>query len=419
MTQTRIAILGSGGREHALAWKFAQHLPPSHIWVLPGNGGMANTAPLDLNDFDAIGQFCIQQGIGLIFVGPEVPLANGIVDYFRQHYPTIAIFGPTQAAAQLEASKIWAKQFMQRNHVATASFWTFTHNKDALPLLTQLNGRAVIKFDGLAAGKGVFVCGNMTEACAALAELNAEYGSNIPFLVEERLDGYEVSLIGFTDGYTFKALHPAQDHKQLLDGDKGPNTGGMGVYCPFVLTEQQYADIEQHIVQPTLRGIVAEQLDYKGIIYFGIMMTAQGAQLLEYNARFGDPETEVLLPALETELLPIVEACLAGRLAQCEVVLRQGFWIDVVLASGGYPKQYAKGLPIYGIEQLAPDTLLFHAGTAQIEDGKLITAGGRVLNVVGHGHTLAEAIAKTYAEVQKISFDGMQYRRDIGQRKGE
>lgn len=411
----KIAILGSGGREHALAWKFAQSIPPEHIYVLPGNSGIPNAHPINPNDFDAIAAFCRQHAIELIFVGPEVPLSNGIVDYFRSN-TEIAIFGPTQAAAQLEASKIWAKQFMQRHGIATAQFQQFTDTEQALPLVAALGGKLVLKFDGLAAGKGVFVCSDIEQAQVALAELRRDYGKDAPFLIEERLEGYEVSLIGFTDGITFKPLYPAQDHKQLLDNDEGPNTGGMGVYCPFPLNESQRADIEQHIVQPTLRGIAAEKLDYKGILYFGIMMTPQGARLLEYNARLGDPETEVLLPALQSDLLTIVQACLSGKLADCDVKLHNGYWIDVVLTAGGYPKNYAVGLPINGIKQLNADTLLFHAGTARNEQGELLTAGGRVLNVVTKGDTLAEAIKKAYCEVEKISFDGMHYRRDIGQR---
>lgn len=413
----KIAILGAGGREHALAWKFAQTITAAHIYVLPGNGGIPNSVPIDPNNFEAVAQFCLQQGIELIFVGSEMPLANGITDFFKAHYPKIAVFGPTKAAAQLESSKIWAKRFMQQYGVATAAFQSFVDTEKALPLIAQKQGQVVIKFDGLAAGKGVFVCDNVQEAHHALAELKQEYGNNVPFIVEERLKGYEVSLIGFTDGNCFKPLYPAQDHKQLLDNDEGPNTGGMGVYCPFPLSQQQRADIDQHIVQPTLKGIATENLDYKGILYFGIMMTENGAKLLEYNARLGDPETEVLLPALASNLLDIVNACLVGKLADCEVALLQGYWVDVVLASGGYPKNYQKGLPISGINLLAPDTLLFHAGTATNSKGELVNNGGRVLNVVAQGNTLEDAINKVYKEVEKISFDQMHYRKDIGKRK--
>lgn len=412
----KIAILGSGGREHAIAWKFAQHLPIHHIYVLPGNGGIPNSVPhIQPDKFDDIAQFCQQNHIQLLFVGAEVPLAAGIVDYFKQYYPAIAVFGPSQKAAQLESSKIWAKQFMRQYGVATADFETFNNTQQALPLIKAKNGKVVIKFDGLAAGKGVFVCANVAQAEQALQDLNQEYGEEAHFLVEERLQGYEVSLIGFTDGKTFKALYPAQDHKQLLDNDQGPNTGGMGVYCPFPLTQAQYDDIEQNIIQPTMQGIAAENLDYKGVIYFGIMMTNTGAKLLEYNARLGDPETEVLLPALKTNLLHIVQACLNGSLADCAVDMEQGYWVDVVLASGGYPKAYTKGLPIKGMEQLNPDTLLFHAGTTLAQQ-ELLTNGGRVLNVVAKGNTLSEAIANVYQEVSKIKFDNMHYRKDIGKR---
>lgn len=414
---TRIAILGSGGREHALAWKFAQQLRTDQIVVLPGNGGTPNQASIDLNNFETLAQYCRQEAITLVVVGSEVPLSKGISDYFKANCPDIAIFGPTQAAARLESSKIWAKQFMQRHGVATARFQTFCQTDDALPLAQEWNGKLVIKYDGLAAGKGVFVCANMEQTQTALAELKQDYGNDAPFLVEERLEGYEVSLIGLTDGKTFCALHPSQDHKQLYNNDQGPNTGGMGVYCPFALSADQRADIEQNIIQPTLRGISAEGLDYQGFLYFGIMMTPQGARLLEYNARLGDPETEVLMPALKTHLLPIIQACLAGKLDECAVELHEGYWVDVVLVSGGYPKQYATNLPISGIEKVAADTLLFHAGTQRDAQGILRTSGGRVLNVVAHGNTLAEAIKKAYAEVAHIHFDHIHYRTDIGQRK--
>ena len=410
----KIAIIGSGGREHALAWKLAQSVGKENIFCLPGNGGTWNNVPVDVMDFKAIGQFVKEREIDLMVVGPENPLAAGIVDYFAD--APVQVFGPGKQAALLEGSKIRAKQFMKKYGVATADFWMLENGDDIEQVIDETDGNVVIKYDGLAAGKGVFVCSSAQEAYDALQELKHRYGQTAPFFIEQKFSGQELSIIGFTDGKRFKLLQPSQDHKPAFDGDKGPNTGGMGAYCPVpVCTDEVLRQIQNDIVQPTLRGIQAEGLDYHGVIYFGIMLTAEGPKLLEYNVRFGDPETEVILPALKSDLLELIQASLNETLEDVSVEFNDGSFVDVVLASGGYPGSYEKGKEITGIENLSDDILIFHAGTKR--DGeKLVTSGGRVLNVVAHAPTLEQAIEKVYEEIPKIHFDGMFYRKDIGKK---
>lgn len=411
----KIAVIGSGGREHALSWKLAQTLGQDAVYTLPGSDGIPNSHPMDILDFEAIQQFCEAAEITYIFVGPEVPLAAGIVDFFKES--AIQVLGPSQQAAQLEGSKIFSKQFMERYGVATSPFEAFETVTAAEEKVRAMKGDLVIKYSGLAAGKGVFVCDNEAEALEALDALREQYGEACPFLIEEKIAGDELSLIGFTDGESIRLLLPSQDHKQLLDGDKGPNTGGMGAFCPLPFwTEALAAAIDEKIVVPTLRGIQAEQMDYKGVIYFGIMLGAKGPELLEYNVRFGDPETEVLLPALKTDLAVVVKACLEGKLAEVVLEFEEGYFVDVVQVSGGYPKSYEKGFPIHGLEAAQAEALVFQAGTRLI-DGQLCNNGGRVLNIVAQGPTLQEAIDKAYAACEKVQFEGHFYRKDIGQRQ--
>lgn len=410
----KIAIIGSGGREHALSWKLAQTLGQDNVYTLPGNGGIPNSHVVDVDNFEAVKIFCEQHQIGYIFVGPEVPLSNGIVDYFNQ--TNIKAFGPCKDAAKLEGSKIFSKNFMKKHGVATSPFDTFNRLSDAKALVQKMNGDLVIKYDGLAAGKGVFVCNNLEEADKALEEMRQTYGEECPFLIEEKIVGDEISIIGFTDGKNIKLLLPSQDHKQLNDGDTGPNTGGMGVICPVPFwNEALKQEIENKIVIPTLKGIQAEKMNYKGMIYFGIMIGAKGAELLEYNARFGDPETEVLLPSLKTDLMEVVKACLNGTLGEVNLEFHEGYFVDVVQVSGGYPKDYKKGYEILGLDKVQ-NAIVFHAGT-KLQDGKVVTSGGRVLNIVAQGKTLQEAINQAYAECAKISFKDNYYRKDIGSRK--
>jgi phosphoribosylamine---glycine ligase len=410
----KIAIIGSGGREHALAWKFAQSKSADEIYVIPGNGGTKNNVAINSNDFEAIEKFCKEEQIDLIFVGPEDPLANGIVDYFCDK--NIRIFGPDKEAARLEGSKIWAKRFMKKHGVATADFWMEENGDDIEKIIRENNGNIVIKYDGLAAGKGVFVCSSVREATDALKEVKKRYGNDADYIVEQKITGQELSIIGFTDGKDIKLLMTSQDHKPAYDGDTGPNTGGMGAYCPVPFCDEAIlADIKTKIVNPTLKGIQTEKLNYKGVIYFGIMMTEQGPMLLEYNVRFGDPETEVILPALKSDLLDLVLSCLDGNLSTFNLAFNDGYFVDVVLASGGYPGSYEKNKVISGLENLPEDTLVFHAGT-KTEDGRVLTSGGRVLNVIGTGNDLNKAIDKAYDGVKMISFEGMFYRKDIAKK---
>ena len=410
----KIAVLGSGGREHTLVWKLSQSVGAENIFCLPGNGGIHNCIDISVNDFEGIKAFCETENIDLIVVGPEDPLTEGIVDFFAES--AVKVFGPSKDAAVLEGSKIYSKHFMKKHGVDTANFTTFENVKEGIDSLKNFNGNIVIKYDGLAAGKGVFVCDEIEEAKLALAELKEKYGDDCQYLIEEQLFGDEISIIGITDGESIKLLQASQDHKQLLDGDKGPNTGGMGAYTPVPFCDEKLMNrIYESIINPTIKGIQDEQMDYKGFIYFGIMLTEKGPMLLEYNVRLGDPETEVILPALKNDLEEILLSCFDGSLKEKKLVFNEGYYIDVVQVSGGYPKQYEKGHPISGLDQLENDTLLFHAGT-KLVDGEIVSNGGRVINVVCHGHSLNEAIEKVYSECNKVKFQNKFYRKDIGRR---
>ncbi len=410
----KIAVVGSGGREHAIAWKLAQTNNPEDIFVLPGNGGTQNNVALNPTDFEGLKKFCQEKSIELIFVGPEDPLAKGIVDFFAD--TDIKVFGPDKKAARLEGSKIWAKRFMSKYGVATADFWMLEEGDDIEQIIEETSGDIVVKYDGLAAGKGVFVNSSKNDAYLALETVRDRYGETAPFLLEEKLMGKELSVIGFTDGKDYKLLLPSQDHKPVFDGDKGPNTGGMGAYCPVPFCDAALMEqIKKDVVEPTLAGIRAEGMNYKGVIYFGLMITDEGPRLLEYNVRFGDPETEVILPALKTDLLDLVLACFDGSLTKVPVEFNPGYFVDVVLTSGGYPGHYVKGNKITGINKVDNDILVFHAGT-KWEKNELLTSGGRVLNVVGQGSDLPSAIEKAYQACEKIHFQGIFYRHDIGKK---
>jgi len=411
----RIAIIGSGGREHAIAWKLARAVSPDDIFVLPGNGGTANNVCVDINNFDAVRRVCDDLRIDLLVVGPEAPLAAGIVDYFKG--TGLKVFGPSREAAKLESSKIRSKEFMERHGVATARHWAFDRVGDAAGVVEELHGDLVIKFDGLAAGKGVYVCDDVLGAGAALKDLAERYGAEAHFLIEERLRGQEISILGFTDGRAIRLLTPSQDHKQLYAGDDGPNTGGMGAFCPVPhCGPEMMEQIMAETVGPTLAGLQAENLDYHGVIYFGLMITAEGPRLLEYNVRLGDPEAEVILPALKSNLLSLMLATVDGSLDDVELEFHPEYFVDVVLASGGYPFEYRTGMEISGLNDVSGEALLFHAGTRRL-DGRTVTSGGRVLNVVGRGDSLESAIRNAYREAAKIHFDGVYFREDIGRRR--
>jgi len=411
--KNNIVVLGSGGREHAIAWKLAQDIGQGAIFTLPGNAGIPNSHDVDISDFSAIRDFCQRHNVKRIFVGPEQALADGIVDYFQGS--DIRVLGPDAASAKLESSKILSKEFMLRHGVATAPFIKFNSIAEGRSFIESLDDAFVIKLDGLAGGKGVFVCDSIQEGTKALDILKEKYGENISFLVEDKIIGDEISIIGFTDGKNIQLLQPAQDHKQLLDGDKGPNTGGMGAYCPVPFWDKELAKtIQQQIIHPTLKGIQAEAMNYHGIIYFGIMIAEDGPFLLEYNVRLGDPETEVLLPSLKSSLVELMEATLNEELDKIQLTFEEGYFVDIVLASGGYPASYPTGLPIK-IQQ-TPEIQIFFAGVSK-KNNELITNGGRVINLVAQGNSLAEAIEKAYRNIKNISFDQMYFRKDIGLRK--
>ena len=406
----KIAVIGRGGREHALAWKLAQDAGADNVFCLPGNGGTANNRPIAENDFAGIRSFCESEGVELVVVGPEAPLARGIVDELQGG--RFRVFGPSQAAARLEASKTWAKQFMLRHGIATAAGAFFASPRGAEARVRAQTGGLVVKYSGLAAGKGVFVCADSGEALEALNEIERRHGAAAPVVVEELLKGPEVSIMGVTDGKSIQLFPPSRDHKRLRDGDQGPNTGGMGAYTPVPdVDEAAMAEIQKSIIAPTLKGLAEEGIAYRGFLYFGLMMTAGGPKLLEYNARLGDPETEVLLPALEGHLLPTLLACFDGTLEQHPFSFKPGVVVDVVLAAGGYPGDIRTGVSISGIE--TAEAHVFHAGT-EICDGHLVVSGGRVLNVVAHGDNLESARRKVYEACERIQFEGMQYRKDIG-----
>ena len=410
----RIAVIGRGGREHALCWKLAQEVGEMNVFCLPGNGGTPNRRAVDEMDFGGIRACCEAEGIELVVVGPEAPLAAGIVDELTGG--RIRVFGPTRAAARLEASKAWSKQFMQRHGIATAVGAFFASPREAAAHVAAETGGVVVKYSGLAAGKGVFVCRDADAGLDALREIENRHGAEATVVVEELLEGPEVSVMGVTDGRSIQLMPPSRDHKRLLDGDAGPNTGGMGAFTPVPdVGPEQMAQIERDVIAPTLKGFAADGIGYRGFLYFGVMLTAAGPKLLEYNARLGDPETEILLPTLGGGLLPTILAAMDGTLDRTPFAVRPGAVVDVVLAAGGYPGNIQKGVPITGIE--SSEALVFHAGT-EIRDGRLAVSGGRVLNVVAHGADLAEARDKAYGACEQIHFDGMQYRRDIGAGRG-
>ena len=410
-------LIGNGGREHAIAWKLAQSPQVGKVYVLPGNDGMtSDKIQAVLNtDTSVAGLQAHISCFGfddLTIVGPEVPLSDGLVDQLKA--VGIEAFGPTQAAARIESSKIWAKQFMRRHNIPTAPFEVFTSADDALKYLDSCDPASiVIKADGLAAGKGVVVPNNMDEARAAVKSMMIEHqfgASGNQILIEQRMTGEEISLLAFCDGKIAVPMPPAQDHKRAYDGDTGPNTGGMGAYAPVPFVSK--ADIEQYrktILQPVIDGMQAEGHPYIGVLYAGLMLTPDGAKVVEYNCRFGDPETQVLMPLLETDLLDICTACINGTLADLPIRWHDRAAITVVMASGGYPGHYETGKPITGLDKLPDDVIVFHAGTKNN-----CTAGGRVLNVTATGATLTDAREKAYAAIQNIHFDGAFYRKDIG-----
>lgn len=415
-----VLVIGSGAREHAIAWKLRQSARVEKLFAATGNAGtarIAQNAAIASDDRAGLIQFARAEAIGLVVVGPEAPLADGLADALRAE--NIRVFGPDRDAAEIESSKAFAKAFMVRHKIPTARYETFTNIEVAQRYIERAEYSIVIKASGLAAGKGVILPETPDQARDALYQImvGREFGAaGDEVVIEERLQGEEVSVLAFSDGKTVRAMPPAQDHKRLLDGDRGPNTGGMGAYAPAHAVEGFADEITQTILQPAIDGLREEGRLFVGVLYAGLMLTKDGARALEFNCRFGDPECEVILPLLESDLLDVMEACVNGTLGQCDVRWKRGAAACVVLASGGYPNRYATGIPIEGADGMENgDALIFHAGT-KLQDGRAVTNGGRVLCVTGAGNDLGAALDTAYAAVRPIRFDGMQYRKDIGQK---
>lgn len=415
-----ILVVGNGGREHALAWKLAQSPQTDKLFVAPGNGGtrlVAENVGVSATDIDGLVAVVGERGVDLTVVGPEAPLAEGIVDRFEGL--GLPVFGPTRAAARLESSKIFAKQVMERAGVSFAAGRDFSSAEEAHSYLEEVGAPVVVKADGLAAGKGVTVASSVEEAHRAVDEamvsrVFGDAGERV--IIEECLRGREVSLFAFTDGRAVSVAVTACDYKRQLDGDRGPNTGGMGCYSPAeFLDKDEVQGLRDSIVVPVIEAMAAMGCPYKGVLYAGLMMTEDGPRALEFNVRLGDPEAQVVLPRLESDLVEIIDAVVQGRLSEVEVKWSSDCALGVALASGGYPGKYETGFPISGLDSVAPGTLVFHAGTFYDDtSGELKTSGGRVLSVGGLGGSLKEARERAYENVGRVGFEGMQYRRDIG-----
>ncbi|GMW02483.1 MAG: phosphoribosylamine--glycine ligase [Candidatus Hydrogenedentota bacterium] len=422
MSEVNVLIVGSGGREHALAWKLQQSPIVGKLYCAPGNAGIANVAecvPIGVNDFDTLIAFAREKDIGLTVVGPEDPLTRGIVDAFEKE--GLVAFGPSAKAAQLEGSKAFAKQMMAQWGIPTAAYAEFTKADKAVAYIQERGVPIVIKADGLAAGKGVTVAHTVDEAIGAIhaAMSDRVFGdAGAKVVVEECLVGEEASILALSDGTTIMALLPSQDHKAAFDNDEGPNTGGMGAYAPApVVTDDLKLEIQRTILEPCIAGMNAMGIPFKGVLYAGLMITKEGPKVIEFNCRFGDPETQVTLPQLKGDLLPLLLACCTGTLDQHPLEWEGGACVSVVMASPGYPGEYPKGLPIEGIDraELGGNAMVFHAGTA-VKNGQLVTNGGRVLNVTALGDGIAQAIDKAYKAVNCIEFKNAHFRRDIGKK---
>ena len=413
-----ILVIGSGGREHALYWKLLESPQTEQIYAIPGNPGMGASAAIALDDHAAILRFVKEHEIGLVVVGPEVPLMNGLVDELEA--AGIRAFGPRANAAEIEGSKSFAKDLMKKYGIPTARYEVFTAAEPARAYIRQEGAPIVVKADGLAAGKGVIVAMTEQEALDAVDAIMEDHSfgdAGARVVIEEFMEGEEASLLAFTDGTTIRPMISAQDHKRAYDGDRGPNTGGMGTYAPApVMTPEMTERAVEEILKPTIAAMAKEGRTYRGCLYLGLMVTADGPKVVEFNARFGDPETQVVLPLLDSDLVAIMCACADGTLADVTIRWKDGAAVCVVLASGGYPGHYEKGQEIHGLADAeAMGALVFHAGTA-MKDGKLVTNGGRVLGVVGRGADISSAVDAAYAAATKISFKDAYYRKDIAHR---
>jgi phosphoribosylamine--glycine ligase len=417
-----ILILGSGGREHAITWKLAQSSRPLHIYVAPGNPGTASLAinlPVDPLDFPAVRLAVLTYNIGMVVVGPEVPLAEGIVDFIEDDpaLASVAVIGPRRSGAMLEGSKDFAKGFMKRHNIPTAAYETFTAGNidGASRFMRTLAPPYVLKADGLAAGKGVLIISDFDEALEELqAMLGGRFGAaGNRVVIEQYLKGIEMSAFIITDGISYKILPEAKDYKRIGEGDTGKNTGGMGAVSPVPFATPVFmAKVEERVIRPTVEGLRAEGIDYRGFIFFGLMNVDGDPYVIEYNSRLGDPESEVILPRIESDLFELLEGVASRDLDSRTLVTSSDTAVTVMMVAGGYPDSYDKGFPIKGTDTVTESTL-FHAGT-KVADGRLLTSGGRVLAVTSRGATMQEALDKSYRSLSGIYFEGMNYRRDIG-----
>ncbi len=416
----KVLVIGGGGREHALIWKIAQSPNVKRIFCAPGNAGISKQAtlvPIKANDLKGLLEFALGEKIDLTVVGPEDPLTRGIVDLFESK--GLFIFGANRKAAEIEGSKAFAKEIMKKYYIPTAVCEIFHQRDDAVKYIREIGAPVVVKADGLAAGKGVIICKTVEEAIQSVDEIMikkifGEAGNRV--VVEEYLVGEEASYIAFTDGKAILPLASSQDHKAIFDGDEGPNTGGMGAYSPApVVTEEVHERIIEKILRPIIYGLAEEGRPYRGILYAGLMIHEGHPKVLEFNARFGDPETQPVLMRMKGDIVPILEACMKGSLSQHRIEWDHRSSVCVVMASKGYPGDYEKGKVITGLKEVSrmESVFVFHAGTA-LEDGQVITNGGRVLGVTGLGEDIPRAIEKTYEAVKKISWQGAYYRTDIG-----
>ncbi len=419
----KVLVIGSGGREHTIVWKLSQSKKVSKIYCAPGNGGISEIAecvPIKVMDFEALTAFAKENQIDMTVVAPDDPLAAGAVDAFEA--AGLRAFGPNKAAAIIEGSKAFSKNLMKKYNIPTANYEVFENSADAIDYIKAQNQfPVVVKADGLALGKGVIIAENLLEAEKAVHEIMddkvfGKAGGKV--VIEEFITGPEISVLAFTDGKTLKPMVSAQDHKRAFDNDKGLNTGGMGTFSPSrVYTPELAEECMEKIFIPTMNAMNKENRKFKGVLYFGLMKTADGVKVIEYNCRFGDPETQVVLPRLKTDLYEIFDAIIDERLDEVDIEWDNGAAVCVVLASGGYPQKYSTGYEIDGLQQAESlGALLFHAGT-KLEDGKILTAGGRVLGVTATGENLDDAISKAYHYLKPISFKDMHYRTDIGIKK--
>jgi len=416
-----ILVVGGGGREHAIVWKIAQSQKVKNIYCVPGNGGIAGIAEcvnIKATDLDGIVQWAKNNPVDLVVVGPDDPLAMGLVDKLED--AGIRAFGANKRAAYLEASKVFSKDLMKKYNIPTAKYEVFEEPQKAKEYLKTCSFPTVVKAEGLALGKGVIIAQNLQEALSAVDEIMVEkkFGeSGSRVVIEEFLIGQEVSMVSFTDGKTVVPMVSAQDHKRVFDNDQGPNTGGMGVFSPSrIYTKEIDEYCMKNIFIPTIRAMEKEDRKFKGILYFGLMITKDGPKVLEYNARFGDPETQAVLPRLKTDLIDIMEAIIDDKLDKINIEWHEGGSACVVMASGGYPGDYQTGYEIEGIKQAEElGCMVFNAGT-KLDEGKLVTAGGRVLGVTAIGENLDKALEKAYAGVEKVCFEGKHFRRDIGRK---